>query len=136
VEGGLGRFLAKADRDFEFLAKADLDFVGDWRYLSVSFFWKGIKLFCFHSFNGRGGAEFIYIYVWICTAFVCSLPPPLSFAETLCICICFLRRRFLCVCLSVCGRVFVCICLSISVYMFVYLSVYMFVCLHVCCILW
>ena len=29
VEGGLGRFLAKADRDFEFLAKADLDFVGD-----------------------------------------------------------------------------------------------------------
>jgi len=71
VEGGLGRFLAKADQDLEFLAKADRD-----RYLAVSFFgreflakadrdrylaffWKRIKLFCIHSFNGRRGVEFI-----------------------------------------------------------------------------
>jgi hypothetical protein len=36
VEGGLGRFFAKADQDFQFLAKA---------VFSREFFWKGIKLF-------------------------------------------------------------------------------------------
>jgi hypothetical protein len=40
VEGGLGRFLAKADQDFEFLAKADRD-----RYLAVSFFGRESSFF-------------------------------------------------------------------------------------------
>jgi hypothetical protein len=47
VEGGLGRFLAKADQDFEFLAKADRD-----RYLAVSFFGRESSFFVF-SFFGR-----------------------------------------------------------------------------------
>jgi hypothetical protein len=145
VEGGLGRFLAKADRDFEFLAKADRD-----RYLAVSFFGREFLAKAdrdrYLAFLEENQAFFVstpltveegwnlYMYEFALHSFVHILSyhlQSLSVFVFVFLGSAFCVSMFVCLCVVV--SMFVCLC--VAVYLFVYLCVYMFVCLHVCSIL-
>jgi len=118
VEGGLGRFLAKVDQDFEFLAKADRDFVGDWRYLATRFFGRESRFFVSTPLTFEEGRN-LYIYEFALHFFFHILSYNLHSLFV-----------FVFVYLGSASGVSIFICLCVVVYLFVFVFQFVYLCVY------